>query len=329
LEYRGLSVRIRRSIIALSTAVVAAVALAGCASSSTAASSPSPTASAATNLCDAKVASGSASDSVKVSGKVGDAATVSFTKGLTTTKLQSSMVSEGSGQKLKAGDLVQFALTEYNAKTGAKNGAIGQTDGSLLPQQISSDSVLGQVLGCATVGTRVVAVMPGSAATSSAAATDPSVDVIDVKAVVPTAAWGKAQAAQSGFPTVKLASDGAPTITVPKTTAPKTVKIETLKKGDGATVKSGDTVLVQYTGALWKNGKVFDSSWTNGSPASFSTTSVVKGFGQALTGATVGSQVVVVIPPSAGYGSTAQGSIPANSTLVFAIDILGVQHAAS
>jgi peptidylprolyl isomerase len=107
------------------------------------------------------------------------------------------------------------------------------------------------------------------------------------------------------------------------------LKIETLTKGDGATVKSGDTVLVQYTGVLWNNGKVFDSSWTNGSPASFSTDKVVKGFGQALTGATVGSQVLVVIPPSAGYGSTAQGSIPANSTLVFAIDILGAQHTAS
>jgi peptidylprolyl isomerase len=321
-------VRFRRSIFALSAAAVAAITLAGCASSTNAASSsPSPTASAATNLCDAKVASGSASDSVKVSGKVGDPATVSFTKGLTSAKLQSSVVTAGSGQKLKSGDLVEFALTEYNAKTGAKNGAIGQTAGSLLPQQISADSVLGQVLGCATVGTRVVAVMPGTPKTASSPATPASVDVIDVKAVVPAAAWGKAQAAKAGMPTVTLAANGEPTITVPKTAAPKSTTIAVLKKGDGATVKAGDTVLVQYTGVLWKDGKVFDSSWKNGSPVSFSTDKVVKGFGKALTGATVGSQVLVVIPPADGYGSTAQGSIPANSTLVFTIDILGVQHA--
>ena len=190
------------------------------------------------------------------------------------------------------------------------------------------------MLGCATVGTRVVAVMPGAAATSTSAATEASIDVIDVKALVPAAAWGKAQAPQAGFPTVTLDTKGAPTITVPKTTPPKAVKIETLKKGDGAAVKSGDTVLVQYTGVLWKNGKVFDSSWTNGSPAQFATNQVIKGFGQGLTGATVGSQVLVVVPPAAGYvdakgKSIAQGSIPANSTLVFAVDILGVQHAGS
>ncbi|WP_231562973.1 FKBP-type peptidyl-prolyl cis-trans isomerase [Microbacterium mangrovi] len=308
---------------------MAALTLAGCASSTNASSSSaSPSASAATNLCDAKVPSGSASDSVKVSGKVGDAATVSFKKGVTASNIQSTVVTKGSGQQLKSGDLVEFALTEYNAKTGAKNGAIGQTDGSLLPQQISADSVLGKVLGCATVGTRVVAVMPGTSASSSGSATtQASVDVIDVKSVVPTAAWGKAQPAEAGMPTVKLAANGEPTITVPKTAAPKTTKVAVLKKGDGATVHSGDTVLVQYTGVLWKDGKVFDSSWKNGSPASFATDKVVKGFGKALTGATVGSQVLVVIPPADGYGSTAQGSIPANSTLVFTIDILGVQHA--
>lgn len=327
--------RIRRSISALSAAVVAAVALAGCASAAPASSSsPSPSATAAANLCSAKVAAGTASDAVKVTGKVGAPATVSFKSPLTVKGLQSSVVTTGSGSKLKSGDLVQFALTEYNAKTGVKNGAIGQVDGSLLPQQISADSLLGRVLGCATVGTRVVAVMPGTAATSTSAATEASVDVIDVKALVPAAAWGKAQSPQSGFPTVTLDAKGAPTITVPKTTPPNTVKIETLKKGDGATVKSGDTVLVQYTGVLWKDGKVFDSSWTNGSPAQFATNQVIKGFGKGLTGATVGSQVLVVVPPAAGYvdskgKSIAQGSIPANSTLVFAVDILGVQHAGS
>ena len=308
--------RIRRSIFALSAAVVAAVALAGCTSSPSA----SPTATAAANLCDAKVASGSASDSVKVSGKVGEPAKVEFKKPITSTTLQSTVVTEGTGQKLKAGDLVQLALTEFNATTGEAAGAIGQDDASLLPQQISASSVPGQVLGCATVGTRVVAVLPGQSGVPT------TVDVVDVKGIVPAAAWGKAQAAEAGMPTVKLAANGQPTITVPKTDAPKDVKIATLKKGDGATVESGDTVLVQYTGVLWKDGTVFDSSWANGSPMSLQTTKVVPGFGKALTGATVGSQVLVVIPPDQGYGSKATGAIPANSTLVFVIDILGTQH---
>ncbi|MCD2169325.1 FKBP-type peptidyl-prolyl cis-trans isomerase [Microbacterium sp. JC 701] len=84
---------------------------------------------------------------------------------------------------------------------------------------------------------------------------------------------------------------------------------------------------MQYTGALYDGGTVFDSSWQRGEPAQFVTNQVVDGFRQALEGQTVGSQVVVVIPPASGYGDQAQGEIPANSTLVFVVDILGVQHA--
>jgi hypothetical protein len=311
-----------RSVVVLSVTALAALTLAGCSSSGSPSASPSSSASA--DLCSAKVKAGAASDSIKVSGDVGKEATATFDKPLDVTALQSTVVTEGKGDKLKSGDLVQFALTEFNAETGAKNGAIGQSEGALLPQQISASSVLGQVLGCATVGTRVVATIPGDETNPA------SVDVVDVIKTVPSAAWGTPQDPKSGFPTVKLAKNGEPTITIPKgAKAPTATEMETLKKGDGATVASGDTVLVQYTGVLWDTGKVFDSSWKNGSPAQFTTTGVVKGFGKALEGATVGSQVLVVIPPADGYGDQAQGSIPANSTLVFVVDVLGVQHAAA
>lgn len=310
-----------RPLVALSVAALAALTLAGCSSSGS--PSASPSSSAAADLCSAQVKAGAASDAVKVSGVVGKEAKATFTTPLDVTGLQSTVVTKGSGDALKSGDLVQFALTEFNAKTGAENGAIGQGAGSLLPQQVSADSVLGQVLGCATVGTRVVATIPGDESNPA------SVDVVDVIKIVPSKAWGTKVDPKEGFPTVKLAKNGEPTITVPKSDAPTTTEIETLKKGDGATVASGDTVLVQYTGVLWDTGKVFDSSWKNGTPAQFTTTGVVKGFGKALEGATVGSQVLVVIPPADGYGDKAQGSIPANSTLVFVVDVLGVQHAAA
>jgi len=85
---------------------------------------------------------------------------------------------------------------------------------------------------------------------------------------------------------------------------------------------------VQYTGVKWSDGTVFDSSWEAGAPTSFQTTGVVDGFRQALEGQTVGSQVVVVIPPAFGYG---EGEINdadlKGETLVFVVDILGVEHA--
>jgi FKBP-type peptidyl-prolyl cis-trans isomerase len=100
-----------------------------------------------------------------------------------------------------------------------------------------------------------------------------------------------------------------------------------LKKGDGATVQSGDTVLVQYTGVRWSNGETFDSTWDKGGvPTPFATTGVVTGFQKALEGQTVGSQVEVVMTPADGYG---EGEINENDltgeTLVFVLDILGTQ----
>ena len=70
------------------------------------------------------------------------------------------------------------------------------------------------------------------------------------------------------------------------------------------------------------------TTW-DGEPASLTLDAVVPGFAQALEGQTVGSQVMVVVPPDSGYGDAAQGEIPANSTLVFVIDILGLDEVAA
>ena len=86
----------------------------------------------------------------------------------------------------------------------------------------------------------------------------------------------------------------------------------------------GDQVIVHYSGWTWE-GEQFDSSWDRISPASFtvSSNSLIEGFVQALEGVKIGSQVIAVIPPDLGYGDSAQGSIPAGSTLIFVIDVLG------
>ena len=111
---------------------------------------------------------------------------------------------------------------------------------------------------------------------------------------------------------------------MPKVDPPTTLTIEALKKGSGKTVSAGDTVTVHYTGVIWASGTVFDSSWKGGKPISFATTGVIPGFGKALVGQKVGSQVIAVIPPGDGYGATPpEGSgIAATDTLVFVVDIL-------
>lgn len=142
---------------------------------------------------------------------------------------------------------------------------------------------------------------------------------------------------ETKLPTVTGTTD--PKVTVPAGTAPTSLQSLVLVRGKGAKVTDGQWLLVQYTGLLWSDSKVFDSTWTrkegatpeairmaapgqlNGQPAPGEVPGVVKG----LVGHTVGSRVLIVIPPGQGYGKTGLPSagISGTDTLVFVIDILG------
>ncbi|MEV8018722.1 FKBP-type peptidyl-prolyl cis-trans isomerase [Streptomyces sp. NPDC086554] len=116
----------------------------------------------------------------------------------------------------------------------------------------------------------------------------------------------------------------APSIDVPKKDAPKKLVANYVIEGDGDEIKETDSLLCQYKGVLWADGKEFDSSYKSGQLASFQLAQVVKGWAQGLTGKKVGSRVLIVVPPELGYGDQPpQGStIKKDSTLVFSVDIL-------
>ena len=74
------------------------------------------------------------------------------------------------------------------------------------------------------------------------------------------------------------------------------------------------------------DGKVFDDSpWKTGQPASFALTGVIPGFAQGILGMHIGGRRELVIPPALGYGPAGSGPVGANETLVFVIDLVGVQ----
>lgn len=312
-----------RPLAALSALALSAIVLAGCSGSGT----PDASASGTGSLCDVAAPSGDASESVTVEGDAGTVSTATFTAGLEVPELQRTVISEGDGEALEEGDYVEYALSAFSADTGERLGDVGYVEGEILPAAVTADANFGQIMGCANVGSRIVLTFPASEDSTTGETLSAEVYVVDVLGVTPLAAWGADQSPVDGFPTVELAEDGAPTITLPGGEAPTTVDIEVLKQGDGTTVNSGDTVLVQYTGVKWSDGTVFDSSWESGAPASFTTTGVVDGFRQALEGQTVGSQVLVVIPPEFGYGAV-EGNELQNETLVFVVDILATQRAA-
>ncbi|MFE0460127.1 FKBP-type peptidyl-prolyl cis-trans isomerase [Kitasatospora sp. NPDC058965] len=128
------------------------------------------------------------------------------------------------------------------------------------------------------------------------------------------------------FPAVKVAGDGkADEITPPaNVTDPTDLKTAVLIQGKGPKVESGEKVVVQYSGALLKDGKAFDSSLTRKQAFSFVTGggSVIEGWDKGIVGQNVGSRIELVIPASLAYKDQAQGGIPANSSLVFVVDIL-------
>jgi hypothetical protein len=95
--------------------------------------------------------------------------------------------------------------------------------------------------------------------------------------------------------------------------------------GSGPAATAADTVDVRYSGTLYSDGTAFDSSWKNGDePATFPLNRVVTGFAQGIEGMQPGGRRVIVIPPALGYGSEATGPIPANSTLVFVVDLVSI-----
>jgi peptidylprolyl isomerase len=153
---------------------------------------------------------------------------------------------------------------------------------------------------------------------------------VDIRSAYLARANGRNQVMGNGLPAVVLGPDGRPGITLPEDVPPTRLRVANLKTGSGATIRSGDTAVIQYTGVIWKpedpaNGTVFDSSWTTGAPVDVVVKKgqTVPGLVTALAGQKVGSQVLAILPPSEAYGSQSTSTIPANATLVFVVDILG------
>ncbi len=106
------------------------------------------------------------------------------------------------------------------------------------------------------------------------------------------------------------------------------MKVEVLQQGSGEAAKTGDTVSVHYTGTLL-DGTKFDSSVDRGQPFSFTLgqNRVIQGWELGVLGMKVGEKRKLTIPPELGYGSQAVGGvIPANSTLVFDVELLGINQ---
>jgi FKBP-type peptidyl-prolyl cis-trans isomerase FkpA len=107
---------------------------------------------------------------------------------------------------------------------------------------------------------------------------------------------------------------------------PQGLKVDDQQLGDGAEAVAGKTISVHYAGRLI-TGKEFDSSFRRNEPFRFrlGAGQVIKGWDLGFAGMKVGGKRQLTIAPELGYGSRDMGVIPPNSTLVFDVELLGVE----
>lgn len=322
--------RVRKTSAALATLALAVVALTGC--------STAPAFDGA--ACERASSSSEIDDLARITGDVGTRPDVTLFTPVGAPESAFSDVIVGDGRALtSASQSAVFEFSLFSGKTGKPIAGTAYEEGS---ERLSSVGywngtvpVFAEALACATEGSRVLSVVaPEDFGAQNLNGfglepDEPVVAVFDVVKVLPSKAEGALQYNDAaGMPTVVRAADGRPGIIVPDSAAPTDLKIQTLIKGDGAKVAADDTILVNYTGVLWDERTVFDSSWDRDA-ATFSLTGVIPGFTEGLTGQTVGSQVLIVAPPEFAYGEQGAGSVPSNATLVFVVDILAIDPPAA
>ncbi|WP_194422400.1 FKBP-type peptidyl-prolyl cis-trans isomerase [Microbacterium abyssi] len=315
----------RKTSAALATLALAAVALTGCAAG------PSFDGAA----CDRAASSSGIADLADVSGEIGSKPDVGLFTPIGGETSSFGDIVVGSGPALTSStQSAVFEFSLFSGKTGEPVAATAYDEDSAQLASVGywaqTVPAFGSALECATEGSRVLTVVSpedfgAQNLTSFGLDEDePVVAVFDVVKAYPSRAEGALQYNDaSGMPTVVRAPDGRPGIIVPDSDAPAELEVQTLIKGDGEKVAEDDTLLVNYTGVTWDDREVFDSSWDRGA-ATFDMASLIPGFTQGLTGQTVGSQVLIVVPPELGYGEAGTGGVPGNATLVFVVDILGI-----
>jgi hypothetical protein len=303
--------------------------------------------------CTPPATSGAASDAVQSTSKFGSP-TATVPTPTNSTKAETTIVKSGSGLKLGPNDVAFVQASLYSGSSGKLLESTG-TDGQFTSIGAefnvgSKSNPVGRYLSCERVGSRSVTVMPSKTFLGTAAAVKSAglgakssvVLVSDITYGYRGRAVGILQDPQSGFPSLVTSGDGTPGLTFDLQTAPKTLKWEVTRRGSGAKVKAGQELLLQVEGVEWTNPaatSTFDSTWTTHAPRIYKLTALAPtsdgssgeavysldaGSVKALTGQTVGSQLIVVVPPKYGYPSGKAPSAYPSGTLVFVYDILGV-----
>lgn len=283
-----------------------------------------------------EAAAASEISNVSVSGDPGTAPEVTFDGEVKADEITSEVLTEGDGEEVESGDSVLSHIWIGNGFTKKK---AYSTYDDKAPQLLTVDEkqlskVFIEGFEGHTIGSRVLVAAPADEAFGDQGNPqlgignkDTVVIVIDLLSGVAEGPEGNSADAPAWAPTI-VEKDGVPSsLDFKKTPEPnKKLRSATLIEGEGATVEKGQTIVVNYLGQTYGGKKPFDESYSTGQPASFpiGTGGVIQGWDQTLVGTTVGSRVVMAIPPDLGYGEQGnpQAGIKGTDTLYFVVDVL-------
>ncbi|MGW6691052.1 FKBP-type peptidyl-prolyl cis-trans isomerase [Streptomyces sp. NPDC054961] len=270
--------------------------------------------------------------------KFGETPTLSKGSGTPPKELKVVTLSEGDGPVLKKGDVAQV---NYVGQVWDGKEPFDQSFGKGKPFDVTIGA--GQVikgwdqgLEGKKVGSRLELVIPpdlGYGEQGSPPKIKPNatlvfvVDIVKGTSIPPSATGKEVAQDNKDLPKVGTNTDGKEVaVTVPKDVAPPAKLVSNyVLEGDGAAVKDTDNVVVKFNGKTWKDDKTFESTYATDQSVTWPMEQLsVKGLKEGLIGKKAGSRVLLVIPPDMGFGDKEQGTIPANSTLVFSLDILAV-----
>ncbi|GGM50183.1 FKBP-type peptidyl-prolyl cis-trans isomerase [Microbacterium saperdae] len=279
--------------------------------------------------CDRAAGGDGIQDAVTVTGDFGEAPKVTVFSPLSIKEPAYADLTVGDGRAIENGSqVVSLELSLYSGNTGKKVFATSYDESqrglSTTDSWSEQSPGLGEVLQCATAGSRIVAGLTpdafGAKSLSGIGLEDDDnvVFVIDVVDVFPSKAEGTLQFNDAaGMPTVVRAPDGTPGVIIPDTAAaPAETAVQTLIKGDGPALTADQTPVVNVTAVNWDDKSIVTTTW--GTTPRLDLGTAVPEVGKALVGATVGSQLLVVVP-----------GVDQASAIVYVVDLLGVAPAAT
>ncbi|MCL1898691.1 MAG: FKBP-type peptidyl-prolyl cis-trans isomerase [Micrococcales bacterium] len=238
------------------------------------------------------------------------------------------LISDGSGQLIQEGDMVTFDYTMFAGDTGEVTFTTydnGQPQTIQVLRSGMSQSFADTLIG-SHVGAHIIFAQRDSSGTAPTdlVLTQFMAVVVTAAKTVPDRAQGTPVTPIAGLPTVTLAENGEPDVTLPAGPPPGRLVSQLLIQGEGKPVQAGQTILVQYKAWIWDGAELFNTSW-EGAPAApwqMSNLATLSGLVQGLLGQPVGSQVLLIIPPELGFGDVEANGVPAGSTLVYVVDVL-------